>query len=410
MSERAIPQEVLLVAACCRWPLSEAALAAIRTAASGPIDWPLFMRVVRRHRVVGLVHHALGAAHIDVPADIALDLAKRAENIARQAMRLAGETLRLQRLFDAERIPTVVLKGAAVAQLAYGTLGLKQAFDIDLLVPSDRARDAFRMLEKDGYRLRDPASELDDAQWRGVMRFGSEVLAVDRARDLTVELRWRAAENMMLFKGVDLFAHTIGVALSEGSSLRTFDDNNQFAYLCVHGARHGWYRLKWLADLNALLASKDDATIERLFAHAQSIGSGLCAGLALLLCNELLALKLPQSLHGQLQKDWRLRLAARLALNLMIGSQPDMEAKDRPRQLLAFSLTVLPFLLGSGLRYFIRQAWIISVSLEDVIKYPMPSWLYALYPILRGPLWICRSVSSSKRDIKPERDRANAGL
>ena len=409
MSERAIPHEVLLVAACCRWPLSDAALAAIRTAASGPIDWPLFMRVVRRHRVVGLVHHALGLAHIDVPADIALDLAKRAENIARQAMRLASETLRLQRLFDAEGIPTVVLKGAAVAQLAYRTLGLKQALDIDLLILPDQARDALRMLEKDGYRLHEPASALDDAQWRVVMRFGSEVMVVDRARGLAVELRWRAAENMLLFKGVDLFAHTLEVPLS-GGSLRTFDDENQFAYLCVHGARHGWYRLKWLADLNALLASKDDATIERLFAHAQSIGSGLCAGLALLLCNELLALKLPQALHSRLQKDWRLRLAVRLALNLMIGSQPDMEAKDRPRQLLAFSVTVLPFLLGSGSRYFIRQAWIISVSLEDVIKYPMPSWLYALYPILRGPLWICRSVSSSKRDIKPERDRANAGL
>ena len=395
------------MAACCRWPLSAEALAAIRDAATGPLDWLLILRVIRRHRVFGLVHNALSAAKIDVPADVARDLASRAKNIGWQAMRLAQETLRLQQVFDNERIPVVVLKGAAVAQIAYGTLALKQSLDVDLLIPPDRARDAVCLLEKDGYHLRDPAAKLDDAQWRCLRHLGSEVLLVDRARGLMVELRWRAAENMLLFKNVDFFAHTIDVALSEGV-LRTFDDNNQFVYLCVHGARHGWYRLKWLADLNAVLANRDDAVVERLFAYAHSIGSGPCAGLALLLCSRLLTLKLPQALDRRLQKDWRLRLAARIALNLMIGPQPDMEAKDRPRRLLAFSLSALPFLLGSGPRYFARQAWIVSVNIDDVVKFPMPPWLYILYPILRVPLSIYRQFRVPKRGIKkPERDRVN---
>lgn len=399
MPERPIPQELLLVAACCRWPLSASVLAAIRTTAAHPIDWPSFLRLVRRHRVFGLVHNALAAAEIEVPAVIAGDLASRAEKYRRGAMLLAAETLRLQELFDANGITVAVLKGAAVAQLAYGTLALKQTKDIDFLIPPERARDAFRLLEKDGYVLHDPAADLDDTQWHGVLRLGSEVLAAHPTRRLEVELRWRVSENMLMFKGVNFFANTIDVALSEGH-LRTFDENNQFAYLCVHGARHGWCRLKWLTDLNALLAGKSAQQIRQLYAHAQAIGSGLCAGLALLLCKRFLALQLPSDLEPQLRRSWRLAFAERIALNLMIGPRPEVEPTHRPYRLLAISLIVLQFLLGSGWRYFFRQVWISSVRLGDVISVPLPSRLYFLYPLLRGPLWIRRMVSASSGNTR----------
>jgi hypothetical protein len=51
--------ELQLAAACAMWPPSDCRSGAILTAAAETLDWPRFLRVVRRHQVVGLVHEGL---------------------------------------------------------------------------------------------------------------------------------------------------------------------------------------------------------------------------------------------------------------------------------------------------------------------------------------------------------------
>jgi hypothetical protein len=63
--------EFQLAAACAMWPPSCRRTEAIRARATGPLDWPRFMRVVRRHRVVGLVHDELSRAQANAPPEIA---------------------------------------------------------------------------------------------------------------------------------------------------------------------------------------------------------------------------------------------------------------------------------------------------------------------------------------------------
>ena len=63
--------EFRLVAACAMWPPSDRRTEAIRTAAAGPLDWPRFLRVARRHQVIGLVHEGLTQVRPDVPPEIA---------------------------------------------------------------------------------------------------------------------------------------------------------------------------------------------------------------------------------------------------------------------------------------------------------------------------------------------------
>jgi hypothetical protein len=106
---RVLPAEFTLAAACCRWPLSGPALSAIARAAALPIDWPYFMRIVARQRIAGLAANALRAAGIGLPADIEQALGARARRIAQQTLLLAGETIRLQRIFAAAGIPAIAL-------------------------------------------------------------------------------------------------------------------------------------------------------------------------------------------------------------------------------------------------------------------------------------------------------------
>src|SRR4051794_39783008 len=92
--------EFRLTAACAMWPPSERRSEAIHTAAAGPLDWPRFLRVAKRHQVIGLVHDGLKQVGRDVPPEVASETAAQAATLVCQNLDLARESLRLQRLFD----------------------------------------------------------------------------------------------------------------------------------------------------------------------------------------------------------------------------------------------------------------------------------------------------------------------
>jgi Uncharacterised nucleotidyltransferase len=361
-------------------------MAAIRSACNETIDWPFLLQIVRRHRVFGLVHHALMSAGIDVPSAVADRLASRAREIAGRNMILAGETIRLQRELEAAQIRVVVLKGIVLAQLAYGSLELKQSLDIDLLVSPVSAEAALQLLEHDGFNIVSAVEHLGNEQRRALVRFGKDVKLIHRNNNVRVDLQWQLAANPLLLQGVDGLSSTRHVALGDCAGIRTLDDDDLFAYLSVHGAHHAWSRLKWLADFNALIARKNDADIDRLYRRAQTSGAGLCAGQALLLCHRLFALKLPIALVGELQDNRSVQRLVAIALRAM--ARPDAASNRTMVDVIRGVHT--QFLLGKGWAFFVAQCRITSVGLTDVVRVPLPTSLHFLYPILRLPLWLWR--------------------
>ncbi len=379
--------EFRLAAACCRWPPSQARDAVIRSAAAGVTDWRRFLNVVERQRVAGLVHNALLSAGVAPPAPIAQKLAADAQRIVRHNLISGAETVRLYGILTAADIPVVVLKGAVLAQLAYGSLGAKHARDIDLLVPPDRAEAAMQLLEREGYALASPAQRLGAAQRSALIQYAREAEFARPGNGLPVELQWRVADNPLLLRGVDATSATQQVRLSDGAVIRTLATADLFAALCVHGALHSWSRLKWLADLNAAIATSG-ADIERLYRHAQNIGAGLCAGQALLLCRRLLDLRLPPALADEIQKNRRIEKLAAIALAAMTAAQP---GTDLDRGIVSIARTVhTHFLLGRGRDFLVAQCRVVAVGPADVIRWPLPRPLHFLYPVLRLPLLLWR--------------------
>lgn len=385
-----LPHEFLLVAACCRWPFRAAEIAGVVAAAGRATDWPYVLRIARRQRVVGLFHRAVQAAGVTVPADTATALAADADRIARQSLALAAESARLQSALDNAGIDALVLKGAPLAQLAYGSLAVKHSRDIDLLVRPEQAEAALQVLTRDGYTLKVPADALDEAQRRTFVRFGNEFALSRQGREPLVELRWRATDNMRLLAGMDAFGRSQAVAMSDRRSIHTPGDADLFAYLCAHGASHAWSRLKWLADVNALLARAGGTEIERLYRHAEQLGAGACAGQALLLCEALLGLILPVALAAELHRSRRLKLLVAFALDAMVGPDAVVEVEERPFG--STRVALMQFLLGRSPAFLLAQARVASVRITDVLQFPLPPRLHFLYPLLRLPMWLWRRI------------------
>jgi Uncharacterised nucleotidyltransferase len=379
-------REFLLAAACCRWPPHRSREAAIRNAASRVDDWDSFVRLASRHRVIGFVGDALGGI-VDLPTPAADELTRRKAQIARQNFRFAAELARLQNAFDAAQLPVLVLKGLALAKLAFGDYQLKQARDLDLLVPLASVERAVLLLEQVGYILDFPARRLSQADLDALPRYSKEIGLFHPQRRFHVELHWRLAYNLELLKDVDAFSRPQKVALSSAINVFTLPSNDLVAYLCVHGAYHGWSRLKWLADLNALIASgASDITL--LYRHAQACGAGLCAGQALILCSRLFGLQLPAELAEKLCRNGRISKLTKIAVSAM--TRPEIGRDDGIRVVLGN--VRLQFLIGNGWKFFQQQCRLMAVGVIDVVELPLPLPLHFLYPLLRLPLWLGRRI------------------
>ncbi len=387
-----LSREFELVAACCVWPPSPARDSAVVAAASGEIDWLLMARIAARQRVEGLVQASLAGAKVATPAGVAEALAARARDIAQRALARGAESVRLQGLLAETRIASLVLKGAAIEVLAYGELGRKDAWDIDLLVsPADAGR-AMQVLHAAGYEITQPRN-LSPDQFALYVALARECEFFDPRSELTVELHWRLADGPVLLPNVSVGSPGQTVVLGHDRRLLTLAPGELFAYLCVHGAMHGWSRLKWLADLAALLGKENPQAIEQLYRRSLEFGVGLCSAQALLLCQRLLHTQIAPDFAAELKRIAGVSWLVRAALDIMAGGG---ERELDSRRFATTRILLMQLVLCGSWRGAAAQIRYRAVSVHDRVVTPLPKGLEFLYPWVRAPLWLWRRLAGAR--------------
>ena len=385
---RSLPPEFRLIAACAMWPPSDRRMQAINAALSEPLDWPRALRVARRHQVVGLVHDALTRLRADVPPEIVQEIRTEATTLVRDNLDMAQEALRLQRLFDDANLPVLFIKGAALAILAFGNLGLRYSQDIDLLIPYESLPAATTLIARAGYRRFDPPYDINDAQLRDLLPLRKDIGFIHEVTGVRVELHWRLFLNSHAFAETSIMTASRVIPVTGAAGLRTLGEEDLFAYLCMHGALHWWHRLKWLADVNGLLASKSDRDVELLIRGAEARGAGRAATQALLLCHRLLGTPLPARLTDMRANGVTARWLEKTALKALTTGRGEQDP-----HFTRFGTTrgsVSTILLGSGWRYKLGELAVQLTNPTDVLTLPLPKRLRFFYPFLRLPFWVWR--------------------
>jgi len=388
--------EFLLAAACAMWPPSDRRTEAILAASTGPIDWTRFLRVVRRHRVLGLVHDGLKRARPEVPPEIVQEISTRAATLVRDNLAIAAETLRLQNMFDDGNLPTLFVKGASLAVLAFGDLGLRRGKDIDMLVASETLPAATALLADAGYCRFDPPPDISNASMRLLTPIRKDFGFIQESTGMVVELHWRLFLNPYALAEASVMAASRTVPLTANAGVRTLGEEDLFSYLCMHGALHWWSQLKWLADIGALLSAAPEGSAERLNRAAEARGGGRAAAQATLLCHQLLGTRLPTPLLRRLDQCPKVRWLQETALKAMTAGCGEREPREVRFGTTRGSLSA--FLLGRGWRYRRAELRNLLTNENDILAVTLPEWLWFLYPILRLPLWAHRHFTS--QDVK----------
>lgn len=372
----------------CRLQRHDAGLAAIRALAGDVQDWPLFLQVVERHRIWGVVADGLRAAQPDLPSLIYDSLQRRARQIACQNLYMAQEGARLQHLLDEAGIPAILYKGVALAQQAYGTIALKHGHDIDLLVRPGDVAQAFRLLENCGYRAEDGFSNksfLIDTYvscQQEIHFFRGETM---------VELHWHLVHYLPRLDDM-LWQQRCVVDLDCGIPLCTFAKPEHLIYLSVHGGFHNWFRLKWLTDFYLLLRQLSAAEGAAFLLLARQAGVECPAFVAIRLCMQLFGAACPAWVEEKNISHWRVRLMSWLCLRAM----HDVHA-IRSGTLLRIAMRTLNVLYFSGIRsqcHYISRSFYCTL---DIQLLPLPAHMRFVYPLLRLPLWFYRRLVRSEK-------------
>jgi len=190
-----------------------------------------------------LLYHHLKELGVDDPA------MGRFKGIYRkvwyQNMTLLHETAEVLRLFEADRIETLVLKGAALAPLYYQDIGLRKMHDVDVAIPIAGRRRAIDALTRAGWKpMLRPLSALTDSNLDC-----HHAWAFENRQGRQLDLHWRVFPGSL---HVDAEAGYWAVSVPfrlESASTRTLCPTDHLLHTCVHGAR--WSPtppLRWVAD------------------------------------------------------------------------------------------------------------------------------------------------------------------
>jgi Uncharacterised nucleotidyltransferase len=202
----------------------------------GPIEvpeklWPHVLRNVAQERITGL---AVAATR---RGSLKLSEVQRSELMARHRSAM-GMVLIVERLIHdlaspmaEEGIPTIVLKGAAVAKEFYPDPSWRAYGDLDLLVPAERWAAMSDLLTRLGFRrlIPEPRRGFDERFGKGASFEDPGGRQVDVHRTLALGPFGMWIEPDALIEGTTTFQ--LGDRL-----LRRLDDTNALIHACIHAA------------------------------------------------------------------------------------------------------------------------------------------------------------------------------
>lgn len=389
--------EFELLLTCCR-PKPNAAhyLRQQQLAASG-LDTGKVLALGIRHKVSPLLYCNLRSHPAGTFSNALLDkLAGQYRRNSQRALQALQATHELMRTGQGLRL--IVMKGLDVAARAYGDLAPRHVGDIDILVDPTQLDETLTILAAQGWTLDQP--EILSAATRKILLKNQNHCILIRERFPHMELHWRAMHNPFEFPINDWRA----LAVSKRSNLGIpgLDNEDLLIYLCLHGARHGWGRLKWLFDLPNILDTHD-LDWPQLWQRAHRLGAGLAIQQGLLLaqkyCGTDLSLEIKSGFKYSINpSQWQAICTFQQGPELWMEYPP---ARLKLHQWLNRIVTARRI---DVLVWYCAMLFYPNIDDYRVLK--LPSRLQLLYFPLRPVLWSIRQVQIRQmRKLKSQAQR-----
>jgi hypothetical protein len=311
------PEQKLLIGCAAPYPTAE------QTAEIGrllrlPLDWPEITAQAGRHGISQLLFHRvqrLGGT--ELPAAVEAELRQRFERAIRQNLFMTGELIRLISLLGRAGITAVPFKGPVLAEKLYGNLALRVFGDLDVLIhPRDRER-VKALLTADGYQ---PHFHPDSAYQ--FVKASSKVVVEVHWEAISFGSGWlRKLKEKPLPTTLDYLSPRLRETTLAGKEIATLSPEDTLLILTMHGSKHWWSRLNWLADIAAVIHVYPAMDWEWILEQVNYWKIRRLVFLGLFLARELLEAKVPEEVWEQVSAEPEIRKLAGVVQSMFFVEQ-----------------------------------------------------------------------------------------
>jgi hypothetical protein len=271
----------------------------LRLAATEP-DWDAILNAAFEHSLVPIF-----CRNIEAYGGEALPSTLRrrfSEDFLRNSCRnlaLTAELFRVLEALESHGVCATPYKGLVLAAQAYGDAAMRQFSDLDIIVPQGQIVAAHDALLARGFR---PMISGVEPQAGGRQLPGQ--YAYQNQTQTLVELHTEFTLRYFP-RGLDLTKlverrERVQIA---GRQLLTFSLEDTILLLCVHGSKHFWERLGWIADIAALSRASRPLDWATVMERARTWGIRRMVLLGAGLAERLFRTPLPKEVEDYLRSD-----------------------------------------------------------------------------------------------------------
>lgn len=349
----------------------------------------LFWDIIKRHHLQELAFQTLVDPSF-FSSSFHEQIKQQAEYNQLRALKGLVVQVKLQTYFDENRVDAIFLKGILLSHLYYGDIAKRNLVDLDVWVPDKDFGEVKAYLEDLGYKSIIDLGRWNDKQLRFIKFCSHDEIFVHKTdpNAPVIELHWKLRNVLgnFLFDPYNEQEKIMKVELG-GVRFSVFNHVDQFIFLSVHGAEHGWFKLKWLIDLYHLVKTVD-LEWSQLLTRAIELRSLIEVRLACRLLEEFYRLKF---VNENLLE--RFTIADKLRMNYIkhLMSYSGEFCDSQTEKILNVIYT-----LSLNRKFFIPKALILKnlTNTTDWLTLRLPRNLFFLYFLLRPFLWLYRKIKS----------------
>ena len=244
-------------------------------------DWTSLVEKAEQEGVSALLFHNITSHHLEdlVPRDSYRDLSNHYYANMKRNMSIIGELREVLATFQEAVIPCIVLKGIALAELVYPSIGMRGMSDVDILVKKEDLFKVDDYLSSLGYISQD--SSVEKAIHNSVGYLASLEYRKN-ASPLNLHVHWHIVNTSvpatMFVERIDinrLWENSAMTAVADSRALMLRPEH-MIIYLCEHALRvgHSFDRLILICDIFFSIKAFEN-TIDWNFVSEESRRFGL---------------------------------------------------------------------------------------------------------------------------------------
>lgn len=224
------------------------------------VDWELFLDLARHHRIYPLVYSKLNMLNEKlIPLYVSRTLYREYKENTFKMLSLSGEMERVSNLFTENNIRLLHLKGPAIADAIYGDISLRTSKDIDILIPKNDLKKAEDLLLNCGYEKEESSNKSNKRKW-----WSHHVSYYHSQKKIEIEIHWRLYRPPANEPSFDDMWDRKRISTLTSFPVYFLGKEDLFFYLVTHGANHGWFRLRWLADMDQIIRKRNITMVNTL--------------------------------------------------------------------------------------------------------------------------------------------------